>query len=255
MPDGLMISRQADGRILEVVLDRVERGNALSASMYRELAEVIRGAENDASIGALLIRSSRETFCMGGDIADDRGKRDPDYSAAIHDFTEQWLSRSIPAVALVDGAAQAFGCALALSSDLVFSTERAWFALPELLHGLVPVYAIAVLDASGHAATGARMMWQGKRFSGREISSFANNVVLCASIQEAEAGIADIFTGWMGGNVDSLRRAKRFTNNANDTNRHKILSGAQKALQQALAIADEDPGKAQSYLSTGTSIK
>lgn len=156
-------------------------------------------------------------------------------------------------MALVDGAAQAYGCALALSSDLVFSTEKAWFALPELLHGLVPVYALAVLNASGHAVAGARMMWQGKRFSGREIGSFATNVVLCASIQEAEEGIANTFSGWMGGNVDSLRRAKRFTNNANDTNRHKILSGAHEALQQALANADEDPGKAQSYLSADDS--
>jgi enoyl-CoA hydratase/carnithine racemase len=249
MPDGLTISTRADGQILEVVLDRVEHGNALSASMYRELTKAITGAENDTSIGAILIRSSRETFCMGGDIADDRGKRDPNYSVAIHDFTEQWLSRSIPAVALVDGAAQAYGCALALSSDLVFSTERAWFSLPELLHGLVPVYAVAVLNASGHAATGARMMWQGKRFSGTEISRFANNVVTCASIQEAEEGIATTFNGWLAGNVDSLRRAKRFTNNAVDTNRHKILSGAHKALQQALANADKDPRKAQSYLS------
>lgn len=249
MPDGLVINKQADGRILEIVLDRVERGNALSASMYRELTRAIEAAENDDSIGALLIRSSRETFCLGGDIADDRGKRDPDYNAAIHDFTEQWLSRSIPALSLVDGAAQAYGCALALSSDLVFATEKAWFALPELLHGLVPVYAIAVLDAAGHSATGARMMWQGQRFSSREMSSLASNVILCGSTQEAERGIASTFSGWVSGNVDSPRRAKRLTNKVSGGNGHKILSGAREALKQALADADQDPGKAQSYLS------
>ncbi|WP_172801519.1 enoyl-CoA hydratase/isomerase family protein [Arthrobacter sp. OY3WO11] len=249
MPSGLIIEKHENGHVLEVVLDRGERGNALSASMYRGLARVIRDAENDASIGALLIRSSCETFCMGGDIADDRGRRDPDYSAAIRDFAEQWLSRSIPTVALVDGGAQAFGCALALSSDLVFSTEKAWFSLPELMHGLVPVYALAVLNASGHASTGARLMWQGKRFSSRDVSSFANNVVLCASTQEAEEGIANTFNGWMGGNVVSLRHAKKFLNNENDTDRQKILSGAHEELQRALADADEDPKKAQSYLS------
>ena len=251
MSGGLSVGTREDGRVLEITLDRVERGNALSASIYCELTRVIERAENDASIGALLIRSSRETFCMGGDISDDQGRRDPQYSAALHDFTERWLSRSIPALALVEGGAQAFGCALALSSDLVFTTEKAWFSLPELMHGLVPVYALAVLNASGHAATGARMMWQGRRFSARETSGLESNVLLYASTQEAVEGITETLKGWMdGGNVDSLRRAKRYINSPKETSNQQYLLDAREALQEALADADEDPKKAQSYLST-----
>lgn len=251
MSGGLSVGTREDGRVLEITLDRAERGNALSATLFRELTTVIERAEKDASICALLIRSSRETFCMGGDISNDLGGRDPRYSAALHDFTERWLSRSIPALALVEGGAQAFGCALAISSDLVFTTEKAWFALPELMHGLVPVYALAVLNASGHTATGARMMWQGRRFSAREISGLEGNVLLYDSTQEAVEGVTETLERWMGGgNMDSLRRARRYINRPKEVSNQQYLLDAREALRDALADADEDPKKAQSYLDT-----
>lgn len=249
---GIRVDGWADGCVLEITLDRADRGNALSASVFRELADIVEQAGGDSSIGALLIRASGESFCMGGDISDDRGRRDPRYPAALHDFSERWLSRSLPALALVEGGAQAYGCALALSSDLVFATESAWFSLPELSHGLVPVYALAVLSASGRGGTGARLMWEGQRFSAQQVSELEQHVVLCSSSEKAAEGIADVLDGWLRGGVQSLRGAKQYTDAVMDVGSQHLV-GAREALHEALAAADDDPAKAQSYLTTKSS--
>ncbi|WP_027507299.1 enoyl-CoA hydratase/isomerase family protein [Rhodococcus sp. UNC23MFCrub1.1] len=241
---------RAAGHILEIVLDRPDRGNSLSATTFWELAEVLHTAETDDSITALIVRGNHGTFCLGGDMSDPAGKRDPRYADAIHHFTEQWLNRTIPAVALVDGGAQAYGCALALSSDLVYTTDRAWFALPELHHGLVPAYALAVLNATGNAAVGARLMWQGERLSPDEVARTVSRVIPCNTLQVAENTMEARIENWIGGGMDSLRRARRFINKTTTATTESNLESAREELQTTLHAVEDDAREAQSYLVT-----
>jgi enoyl-CoA hydratase/carnithine racemase len=51
----------------------------------------------------------------------------------------------VPVVAVVEGKALGFGCALVAGADVALASREATFALPEMLHGTPPTLAISAL--------------------------------------------------------------------------------------------------------------
>ena len=56
-------------RVLEVIFDRQERLNALSADMHRELAEVWRDIDADPEVSCVLLRGEGRAYSAGGDLS------------------------------------------------------------------------------------------------------------------------------------------------------------------------------------------
>ncbi|MFC9689347.1 enoyl-CoA hydratase/isomerase family protein [Kribbella sp. NPDC056951] len=146
MPDGIRLKVRAGAA--EIMIDRPAAGNTLDSRALAALARALLHVEQAADVHCAVLRSGVEgVFCSGGNYADaDRpGRASRDYAPSLAACFEAWTGRSFPVIAVVDGAARAFGAALALTSDLVVATPRASFGLPELSRGVVPSYAIALL--------------------------------------------------------------------------------------------------------------
>ena len=56
-------------RILEIVFDRQERLNALSAEMHKDLAEVWRDIDADPNVSCVLLRGAGRAYSAGGDLS------------------------------------------------------------------------------------------------------------------------------------------------------------------------------------------
>ena len=61
---------ERDGAVLVVTLERAEKKNALTGSMYEALIAALATASDDDRIGALLIEGSGGVFSAGNDIGD-----------------------------------------------------------------------------------------------------------------------------------------------------------------------------------------
>lgn len=85
---------------------------------------------------AVVLRSSAEPFCEGLDLraldGDDAGV------AAFGHWLDELGRDRRPVIAVVTGAAKGGGVGIAAAADWVIADERASFALPEVLLGLIP---------------------------------------------------------------------------------------------------------------------
>ena len=129
------ISVEHDGSVVRIRLDRPEKLNAVDTPMLDELSAHIRNVETDESVRAVLLGGAGRVFCSGGDLTggDTAGAAD-----AANRVVRAITSLPKPVVAGVHGAAVGFGCALALSCDLVVAAPSAYFQLAFTRVGLMP---------------------------------------------------------------------------------------------------------------------
>ncbi|WP_077082037.1 enoyl-CoA hydratase [Mycobacterium numidiamassiliense] len=157
------VSVEHDGVVLRIRLDRPEKLNAVDTPMLDELSARIRGAETDEAVRAVLLSAAGRGFCSGGDLTggDTAGAAD-----AANRVVRAITSLPKPVVAGVHGGAVGFGCALALSCDLVVAASSAYFQLAFTRVGLMPDGGASALlpGLIGRART-ARMAMTAERVS------------------------------------------------------------------------------------------
>src|SRR5438094_3293456 len=122
-------------RLATLTLNRPEKLNALSEAMIAAGIDHLRRCAEDAEVGAVLVTGAGRAFCAGGDVS---AMGSPAREALTFEQrvdrqrAGQELSRllaEIPKVtiAAVNGAAVGAGLGIALSCDLVFTSDRARF--------------------------------------------------------------------------------------------------------------------------------
>lgn len=122
--------------IAEIVLDRPEKHNALTPSMYREIADCCAFVNAADHVHVVIIRGAGEkAFCAGSDIGALDGYADfwawrnrPDYIPPIRGLRK-------PAIAALKGWALGGGLEIALACDLRVAARSTVFAAPEVTLG------------------------------------------------------------------------------------------------------------------------
>lgn len=153
---GVSIEDQRDLR--HITLDRPEKKNALTGSMYAAMADALNTAHDDG-VGAVLLTASGETFTAGNDLRDFLERPPTDESAPVFRFLLALAQTDVPIVAAVRGAAVGVGTTMLLHCDLVFAAPSARFRVPFVDLALVPEAASSVLlpRLLGRARTGAAL--------------------------------------------------------------------------------------------------
>ncbi len=133
------ILTEIKGRVGIVTLNRPKSYNALNYQLLSELMDSLTSFDKDNSIGAMVITGNEKTFAAGADIIDmvDASPEDMKKSLFIPAFD---LIRGIkkPVIAAVSGYCLGGGCELAMSCDLIISSESAVFGQPEINLGIIP---------------------------------------------------------------------------------------------------------------------
>jgi len=126
---------------LAITLHRPSRRNALDDTMLGELHAALDAAEGCPDCRLLVLRGAGGVFCTGMDLEDaahEIGQPATARGASFFRLLRRFTTSSRVVVAIVDGRADGGGVGLAAACDFVFASERARFALPEALWGLVP---------------------------------------------------------------------------------------------------------------------
>jgi len=159
-----------DGRAY-VTLNRPDKRNAMSQTMWEQLMRAYDRAEDDDDVRVVVLRGAGDDFCAGHDLAevgnqygdggtDDNGrKRRPSQRARLQ-YDKTYIERFQriftflkPTVALVRGYCLGGGLYMAESSDLVIAADNARLGHPEQKLGLS---GAAYLDAWEIMTLGAR---------------------------------------------------------------------------------------------------
>jgi enoyl-CoA hydratase/carnithine racemase len=144
-----------DGSVLEVVLNRPQKKNALTFAMYEALVVALRAAHENPQVRVVLLSSAGDAFCAGNDINDflQNPTVDPASSPGVR-FIEALVKLEKLVVVAVQGAAIGIGTTMLLHADLVCASEGAQFSTPFVKLALVPEAASTLLlpQRVGHAA-------------------------------------------------------------------------------------------------------
>jgi 2-(1,2-epoxy-1,2-dihydrophenyl)acetyl-CoA isomerase len=133
---------------LWITLNRPEASNAYSSAMVKGLVEVLRQADADNDIRAIVLTGAGKNFCAGGDVKAMRGKSGmfagesnqlrEAYQTGIQQIPLTISSLKTPLIGMINGAAIGAGCDLAAMCDLRIASQDAIFAETFVKVGLVP---------------------------------------------------------------------------------------------------------------------
>jgi len=131
--------------IVVLTLDRPEKLNAWTGRMNAELTQAIEAADDDASIGAIVVTGAGRGFCAGADIsevfdAQIQGDAAAGIPASARDWVEL-LRSSKPLVAAVNGACIGVGLTMILPFDRIVVSEAAKLSIRFVKLGVVPELA------------------------------------------------------------------------------------------------------------------
>lgn len=153
-------------RIAHVVIDRLDKRNALTAEMYASLADAISAAESDPQVRVLYLHGSADCFSAGNDLKDFLERPPQGEEAPVARFLRTISTATKPIVAAVGGPAVGIGTTMLLHCDFVYATTAARFQLPFVSLGLVPEAASSLLlPASAGYRLAAELLLLGRPFT------------------------------------------------------------------------------------------
>jgi len=144
MSDHITLSRNKG--VLEILLSRPEKKNALTNAMYRTITEAMREAQKNPEIHVVLFGSNHDVFSAGNDMGDFA-----EYASGqstlleAHAFIEELVLAEKPIVAGVPGFAIGVGTTLLLHCDWVVVAKTARLSAPFVDLALVPEAASSLL--------------------------------------------------------------------------------------------------------------
>ena len=134
---GLLVDRRAAS--VWLTLNRPERRNAVDRVTRRLLAEACAEAEQDPTVGVVVLTGAGEAFCAGTDLKELPAADAPHPLADPTEPIAGPIERlTKPVVAAVNGPAAGGGLEIALAADMRICSTTATFALPEVRVGSLP---------------------------------------------------------------------------------------------------------------------
>jgi enoyl-CoA hydratase/carnithine racemase len=137
-PESDHIVATTEGRVRTVVINRPEKKNAITLSMYGRLVDELEHAAEDPAIRVVIITGVDGVFTAGNDLADFQKPSDEETTPGVFPFLAALPLFPKPLVAGVNGLAVGIGTTMLLHCDLVYASSEAVFSMPFARLGLTP---------------------------------------------------------------------------------------------------------------------
>jgi enoyl-CoA hydratase len=137
--------------VAELTISRPEIGNQLLGPEIHALGQAIRSAGQNPEIKLIIIRGEGSDFCLGRKPAPPSTEKltaldvRTSVTEPLLDIYADVRATPIPVLAVVQGHARGFGCALAGVCDLTIAADSARFSMPEMDNNLPPTLAISAV--------------------------------------------------------------------------------------------------------------
>jgi enoyl-CoA hydratase/carnithine racemase len=134
------IIKERSGSILRIQLNRPEKKNAMTMSMYVTLADLLNDAAKDEGIRVALWHGAGDSFCAGNDVEDFLKNPPGQGESPQARLMNALVNFDKPLIAAVHGAAIGGGTTMLTHCDFVYAGESARFQMPFINLALVPEF-------------------------------------------------------------------------------------------------------------------
>jgi enoyl-CoA hydratase/carnithine racemase len=134
-----------DAGITTITLNRVEKKNSFTQSMYATCADALDAARDDAAVRVVVFQGDATVFSAGNDIGDFLGAPPKTQDAPVFRFLRALAAFPKPIIAAVCGPAVGIGTTMLFHCDLVYAGDNAAFSMPFVNLGLCPEAASSLL--------------------------------------------------------------------------------------------------------------
>jgi len=132
--------------ICTITLNRPDTYNAINDHLTKELADAMKNASRDKTIGVIVLTGAGKAFCSGQDLGDLKEKYVPGHVPHLGDdlrkrynpLISRMRSCDKPIIGAINGVAAGAGCSLALACDMRICSENATFIEVFINVGLIP---------------------------------------------------------------------------------------------------------------------
>ena len=158
-------SNVADDKVVEVVVNRSEKLNALDTLLIANIAKSFRYLRQDDELRAVVLSGAGKAWVVGADIKEmatlDRHTA-ATFISNLHDAMLSIRDLPVPVIAKVHGFALGGGMELAAACDLRIASDDARFGMPEVHVGLPSVIEASLLPGLMGAGRAGRLMLTGE---------------------------------------------------------------------------------------------
>jgi enoyl-CoA hydratase/carnithine racemase len=143
-----LVKTETRGAILEIVLNRPNKRNAINDDLYHAFDTAVNDANKLTDIRAVLVRGKGKVFSAGIDYTDFLRLAEvygPGWQQRMRNITDDFqrvltnLERlELPTIALLHGHCLGLAMELALACDLRIAAQGTQLGLPETLLGMIP---------------------------------------------------------------------------------------------------------------------
>lgn len=132
---------ERDDTTARLIIDNPSRHNAITAAMWKQIADLATTLGIDAGVRVVILRGAgHKAFSTGADIsefADQRQGAEAEHYDGLNDAAFEAIAAiPQPTIAMIEGYCFGGGLALALNCDLRIASEGAQFSLPPARLGL-----------------------------------------------------------------------------------------------------------------------
>lgn len=180
------ITIEQHGAVQVLRWNRPEKRNAITASMYAQMAELLMAASQDNGVRAVVLTGTEKAFSAGNDVEDFLLHPPLGADAPVLRFLAALSTFAKPLLAAVRGAAAGVGGTMLLHCDLVFASDDARFSFPFTQLGLCPEAGSSLLlpRLVGHQRA-AELLLLGEPFDAQEAHrmGMVNRVVASTEVE------------------------------------------------------------------------
>src|SRR6266851_1558171 len=236
MPDILVTTRDSIG---VVSLNRPEARNAVTLSMWRELAGIFSSLGDDDAVRAIVLMSSGTDFCVGADVSEFDTIRENRDQSAQYEVSVDACSAAIanvakPVIAAISGYCLGGGCHLALACDVRLADPSAKLSI---VYGVNSVQRLLAIVGIANAK---RMLYTGERYDAARSLSMG----LVDEISDDAVSAALALAGTLASNAPlSIAGAKFMLNGLSMGEGALDVAAAQRLIDHAADSEDFREGR------------
>lgn len=206
--------------VLTLTLNRPDSLNSLTQPMLATIADTLERAASDARVRVVRLRGAGRGFSSGAGISEEdhanpgANGTPADVLDAANRAVRSIVNLPQPVVAVVHGPAAGVGVSLALASDVVLASEKAFFMLAFTKIGLMPDGGASALIAAAVGRIRAlRMALLAERISAAEACEWGL-VTAVYPAGEFDAEVDKVVSALASGPAVALRKSKDAINAA-----------------------------------------
>jgi methylglutaconyl-CoA hydratase len=194
-------------RVVTVLLNRPERGNAFDQTMLDELGAAFASLAVDETVRVVVLRAGGRHFCGGADLAARKAEAAAPAAYSLREVLARLDAMPKPTLAVVHGAAVGGGAAFAACCDCVVATDAAFFSIPEVRVGMPPLGVAPYLMRAMGPRNFRRYGLSGERIAAAEALRIGLVHEVC-NADALEAVIERIVDAFLNGAPGAMRTLK-----------------------------------------------